>query len=109
MHFGRAGELSKPQRWRFTAVLACRDLIRLAIIHCFRDVVRKPGNGFVGSVIRFPSVGRCSAKKFSVLLEYEMIEKRCGSGVGLNPVLSTGVGSLFVRPLNLDHSSMIAF
>ena len=60
LHFGEGGELSKPQRWRFTAVLACPDLIRLAIVHYFRDIARIPGNGFVGSVIRFRPVGWCS-------------------------------------------------
>ena len=44
-------------------MLAGRHLIRLAIVHCFRNVVRKPGNSFVGSVIRFPPMAWCSSQR----------------------------------------------
>ena len=43
-------------------VLACRGLVRLTIVHCFRDVVKKRGNDFMGSVTRFRFMGWCSSR-----------------------------------------------
>ena len=62
MHFGQVGEFNETPAMEVTAILVCRDLIRLAVDHCFRDVGKKSGIGFVGSVIRFPPVVWCSSQ-----------------------------------------------